>query len=526
MLRTSPLPAPSAYRSQMTVGLSVVAVLAVALRLAFMVASGGWHSAIEYDDGVHYASAALLLHGQWPYHDQTFLQPPGITVVMLPFAALGRVVGDQWGLAFARLATCLVGGIVTYRLGTLVAAERRPWRGLVAGLVYATAASGLVAGSTVLLEPWLSLFIVLAWGWLLRSAQGSSAKQVDDSGSRARDVSKINRDIMLAGLAFGAAGLIKTWGAVSLLVGALWLVLGGRRRHAIRLVISAAATALLVLSPFLVLAPSQTWRDIVTAQLRRPPSGIPGLWGRITDMAGARSLIADSLARNLVTATLVVVVAMLATRVWRDVLGRLAVLGLGAGILMFDIAGPYYTHYGEFVVLPVAAIVGLGLPQSSTALRSLAALGLAGLVGLQLTSAFSRAVPATVNLGALRRALPPRGCVLSDQPVLLELADRLSTDHCPQWLDPRGSALTTLGPHPPRNFYPDGFQRLPAWQAEWRSRFDMADAMILSGSPCGHVEWTKQTCQDLERQFVFAAIVGHAGPGRVPVQVWTRRTGN
>ncbi len=64
--------------------LGVVGVVAALLRLALLWHSGGWHSAIEYDDGVHYESSALLLHGVLPYRDYTFLQPPGITWLLLP----------------------------------------------------------------------------------------------------------------------------------------------------------------------------------------------------------------------------------------------------------------------------------------------------------------------------------------------------------------------------------------------------------------------------------------------------------
>jgi hypothetical protein len=100
--------------------LGVVGLVAALLRLGLLWHSGGWHSAIEYDDGVHYESSSLLLHGVLPYRDYAFLQPPGITWLLLPSAAVGRIFGDGTGLIFARLETVAAGAAATVLLGRFV----------------------------------------------------------------------------------------------------------------------------------------------------------------------------------------------------------------------------------------------------------------------------------------------------------------------------------------------------------------------------------------------------------------------
>ena len=44
-----------------------------------------------YDDGVHYAAAASLIHGRLPYRDFLFLQPPAMVLAASPFAWLGSL---------------------------------------------------------------------------------------------------------------------------------------------------------------------------------------------------------------------------------------------------------------------------------------------------------------------------------------------------------------------------------------------------------------------------------------------------
>ncbi len=59
--------------------------------------------------------------------------------------------------------------------------------------------------------------------------------------------------------------------------------------------------------------------------------------------------------------------------------------------------------------------------------------------------------------------------------------------------------------------------------SEYRTLMAHADVLILTGSPCRRQEWTMATCHWVELHFRRIAGVGHAGPARVPVEVWRHR---
>ena len=78
----------------LVVGLTVVFCLAFAARLIPLLRGGGLHAMGNYDDGVHYASAMGLVHGLLPYRDFLLLHPPGVPLLLTPFAGLAEVLGE------------------------------------------------------------------------------------------------------------------------------------------------------------------------------------------------------------------------------------------------------------------------------------------------------------------------------------------------------------------------------------------------------------------------------------------------
>nr|MDA8207891.1 hypothetical protein [Actinomycetota bacterium] len=60
-----------------------------------------WHGHIgrvtEYDDGVYFAAALEVARGILPYRAFDFLQPPLITVWLLPFAAVAAHTSQRLG---------------------------------------------------------------------------------------------------------------------------------------------------------------------------------------------------------------------------------------------------------------------------------------------------------------------------------------------------------------------------------------------------------------------------------------------
>jgi len=92
------------------------------------------HGVWSYDDGVYFGSAVYLIHGIVPYRDFTFVAPPGITLIMTPFALLTHLTTTNQALAIARIFTALVAGANVLLAGLVVR-----HRGIAASAAAATA---------------------------------------------------------------------------------------------------------------------------------------------------------------------------------------------------------------------------------------------------------------------------------------------------------------------------------------------------------------------------------------------------
>ena len=66
--------------------------------------------AYRYDDGVHTASR-LLLDGYLPYSDFSIVHPPGVSLVLLPAAVFGYLLGDPIGMVAGRFEMQLVAAL-------------------------------------------------------------------------------------------------------------------------------------------------------------------------------------------------------------------------------------------------------------------------------------------------------------------------------------------------------------------------------------------------------------------------------
>ncbi len=82
----------------------VTTLAALGLRLAPL-AGPGLFGVTEYDDGAYFGSALRLLQGIVPYRDFVLVQPPGITLLLVPAALLAKAAGAAGGMAAARLLT-------------------------------------------------------------------------------------------------------------------------------------------------------------------------------------------------------------------------------------------------------------------------------------------------------------------------------------------------------------------------------------------------------------------------------------
>jgi alpha-1,2-mannosyltransferase len=63
-----------------------IAATAFLFRLVPVLRGGGLYGLGNYDDGVYYAAGTGIAHGLLPYRDFLLLHPPGVPLLLTPFA--------------------------------------------------------------------------------------------------------------------------------------------------------------------------------------------------------------------------------------------------------------------------------------------------------------------------------------------------------------------------------------------------------------------------------------------------------
>lgn len=487
--------------------LVVVLALAAALRLLPLTRAHYLTGVLEYDDGVHYAAALALLHGQWPYADYAFLHPPGIVLLMAPFAAMGRVLSQPVAMAAARVAVLAV-GLVCVALVWRLARGPRIARVAAAG-AYAVAPAVLIAEHTVLLEPLVNLGGLLA----LRGLLGP-----DRPGPRA---------VRHAGIVLGATAAIKVFAAAYPVGIALWLVSQRRFRLALLHLAAAAVTFLILLAPFLLRAPAATVRDVALLQLHRPAAGVRPGTARGSDLLQLTAALGHR-AGPVVVLAVAAAVLLAVLHLARQSRAGLLVLLLAASVGGFLLAPSYYGHYAAFLLTPAALLVG---ELAAYAVRSPAR----GPRTLGMASA--AAVLAVLSVGGVRTTLATHGqdnvraavgrlshppaCLFTDSASLAVAANRLrpASRACPSWVDGRGQALTLVPSGETRDLYDGGIRRLEPWQRQIREQLAAADAVLVRGSPVTLPEWSATTRQYVATHFRLVA----SSSGGPAWQLWERR---
>jgi len=103
-----------------TAVIAAATLLALLLRFYQLARPGYLLGVNEYDDGNYFGSAVRLINGALPYRDFLIVQPPGITLLMIPAALLSKVTGSAWGMAVGRILTSLAGAAAVTLAGLLV----------------------------------------------------------------------------------------------------------------------------------------------------------------------------------------------------------------------------------------------------------------------------------------------------------------------------------------------------------------------------------------------------------------------
>ncbi|MGN6742530.1 MAG: glycosyltransferase family 87 protein [Amnibacterium sp.] len=426
-------------RVLLPVAVAVAAVIAVGfvVRLGLLLRGGGLLGIGAYDDGVYYAAAAQLLHGHLPYRDYVFVQPPFITVLLAPFALLGRLAGDPAAIVTMRLAFELLGGVNAALV--LLVLRRFGWAAaLSGGLFYAVFYPAAYDERTALLEPIGTTGLLVALLVLSRLPGRLTSP----------------RWYVVAGAALGISVDLKIWYLVPLAV-VLAFAAGGR----LRVLLGAAAAVLVGYLPFFLASPVRSFTQIVLDQLGRGRGGT--VLSRFEAFLGVDDAhqysvlphVAPSTAVLLAVGALGAAIAVIVRdrRTWIHV----ALLLTGVAVL---VASPsFFEHYASLVAPPLALVVGctagrLVRPLPRRTWRVAATVAVLVLVAALNLRHDLKPADQTVpvqGLQAAARSVP--GCIYSDEPTLLAVMDVLSRDldrGCAVQPDMSGISFDPAG-HPP-----------------------------------------------------------------------------
>lgn len=485
----------------------VVTLIAFGLR-AFLLFRPGLEAVTQYDDGPYFGSAVRLVHGVLPYRRFALVQPPGITLLMTPPAALSYLTGTSWALIAGRMLTAAAGGAAAL-LGSLLVRHRGATAVLVAGGILAVYPPAAAAAHTVLLEPWLVL------ACLAGALAGFDGDRLAGG-----------RRLIWGGAVFGFAGAIKVWAIVPVLV--IFALSLRDWRRAWPFAAGVAAGFLLPVLPFFLAAPRQFFNSVVVAQLARigyrisPWSRLHDLLGLFPDVSWPHTALTWMLVGVLVVAVGGQAVASGLLRRQPPALDWFALV-TAAGVFGLFMWPPYFaSHYAAFLCPFLALALGLPLSRLVAAARLLArrrapaahpaagrwlAAAAACLVsGGVVTAAVFQSLPDETSLflpappSAIREVIPPGACVLTDQSSYLLLANRFvaTSPRCPQMVDSLGTDLALSGGRRPST----GAAGVPAVRAAWRSAFHRAQYVLLTTRNQLRIAWTPQLEDYLHRRFI------------------------
>ncbi len=388
----------------------VVAGLAGVLAFVVRIARGGGLVGLRayqgYDDGVYYAAAASLVHGNVPYRDFVLLHPPGVMLVLAPFAELGRWVGDADGVLLSRLAFVLVGVLNT----VLVVRLATRWgmaSAVTAGALYAVLPIAAGSEYITLIEP-LGTAAVLGAVVLLR--RGTPAA------------------VLAGGAVLGLAPTTKIWGVVPVVVVLAWLVVTRGWPVAARATGAAAGSFLLVVGPFAALAGARMWQLVVRDQLGRPryPGTLVDRLEQILDVRHS-GLGPDAAGRTWLVVLVGTVVVLAAVAAWRARRERLWVVMLAVQLGVLVASPSFLWHYASFAAAALVLVVAAGASTMPVPVRAPVAVA-ASLVLVLATGPWFPTHVKAFPVARLEALLPADGCIRTDSPGTLALLGRLSRE--------------------------------------------------------------------------------------------------
>ena len=437
----APKKSVSAAIGEVILGIAAAALFVLTLQYL-------WHghfSAIdEYDDGVYLGASINLSHGVMPYRDFAFIQPPMITVWMLPFASLSNWTGTAVAMEAGRFFVDLVCVINVVMVGALVR-RRSTIQVIIATGTVAFGQGTIRSAQTILIEPFLVLACLVAFLLLMDG----------------EEVTVSSRRLWSSGVFFGVAGATKVWAVLPFFAALIVLSRSGfvSQRKVVGGAIAGFLSCTLV---FIVGAPGAFFQQVVVTQAVRNAGGFP-FPERVADLTGIPGLSALTVGHRGIALCVLSLLVMLGTAAalicWRarhlpvwtpfERIALWSLLFVAAALLMSQ---TYYYHYSGFMEPFAALVLSAIVVRSRDPLRRafplrsfflpglnvwlVPSLALTCLLGAVIVEVLDAPVAPQVS-DAMSDAIPVRGCVLYANPTVALLDNRFTSDvsGCPEVID-------------------------------------------------------------------------------------------
>lgn len=333
-------------------------------------------SRAPYDDeGVYAGSSQLFLQGIIPYRDYFFAHPP---VAAFAYAPAMAYHFTEWGsptsfmmarylsVFYSLITLALLFGI-GYKLAGI-------WGGSIAGGLWALDGRVVEINRKIMLEgPLVLLSCAAVFAYLLVRPRLAGGYAVEPGEPR-----KWYSAFRGTRFAFFLVGVLATLSALTKIAGLacllsivadmVWLWIENRRAKSadgaigtplartafVSLVIGAIAAFVVVVGPFLVLAPSQFLRDVLFFQFLRPSDGVVDSPARVADLTAT---LANALTPMLAALGFVVLSLWVYTRSDRS-LGpwRIGILWMFFSLLLFTYSRSFYQHYYIQLAAPLCLL--------------------------------------------------------------------------------------------------------------------------------------------------------------------------
>jgi hypothetical protein len=450
-----------------------------------------------YDTGVYTAAAEHFVSGALPYKDFTFVNPPGIILLLSPIGLIARIFGSHDGLIVGRIFTSLATALNASLLALLVRHRGRVAM-IIAGVGLALLPITFFVSSDVKLDPYSICFVLLG-SIVIFSIH-------NDEGSTS------SRTLVIGGILFGVAAVIKLWAFFPFL--ALFVCLVPRYRKRVLLFVSGAAAGFIVPSlPFFIAAPGNFISQVFTVQLHQKidPAMSPGVLWRLVALSGTQdtSIAPTYRGVEIILVAFVVVVALAFRRRIEnqtiDVFLVFALVITACGLLA---APAFQTYYGYFAAPFLVGVVAVSLSRLARPLHALMrkvqlshvsrllVSSVAALAGVGLIFALTLYVTTFFTnyawysgvygpyLGVIDQYIPPGACVVYNYVIYGVYSNRLESSDakCPNVVDPYGM-WQSWGNH---TIAPS-----PIFVAQWKSYFEAAQYVVFNQPNNQYVPWNK-----------------------------------